>query len=98
MADRRAVDRRDCVCGAVHLHSGCPVLKRAAEKLGDGARIGINAQWPDAPYHVGTYLLGDWKSFGAGKTWDEAFENVKKVKYQRGNARFEFEDEKKEKN
>lgn len=89
-------DQRDCVCGIIHLHSGCPILARAVQALGEGARIGRNPQY-DLPYFVGTYLGGDWKQFGAGKTWDEAFANIKKVKFQKGSGRFEYVDEKKEK-
>ena len=80
-----------CTCGVVHADGRCPLLARVREKLGTGARIGINAQWSDAPLHVGTYVAGDWKMFGAGKTWDEALANVKKVKFQKGNGSFEYE-------
>jgi hypothetical protein len=91
MADLR------CVCGEIHKLNPCPVLARAVEKLGHGARIGRNWQFPDAEFFVGKYERGDWKMFGAGSTWDEAFATVKKVKFQKGNGRFEFEEEKKEK-
>jgi len=62
--------------------------------FGDGARIGRNQQH-DAPIYVGKYERGEWMMFGAGKTWDEAFANVKKVVFQRGNGRFVFEGEEK---
>ena len=87
-------DRNTCVCGDRHGIGGCPVLKRAVEKLGDGARIGRNAQYNEAPYFVGKYDRGEWRMFGAGHTWDEAFANVKKVKFQKGSGRFEYEKEK----
>lgn len=86
-------DRNTCVCGDHQLNSGCPILKRAVKELGEGARIGRNFQYSDSPLFVGTYTRGDWKSFGAGKTWDEAFASVKKVVFQRGNGRFVYEGE-----
>jgi hypothetical protein len=86
-----------CTCGVDHRPHPCPVLARAIEKLGAGARIGRNCQFPDAELFVGKYDRGDWKMFGAGSTWDEAFANVKKVKFHKGNGQFEFEEEKKEK-
>lgn len=82
-----------CTCGVIHLNGVCPLLARVRKLLGEGARIGTNAQWPDAPLHVGTYVRGEWKMFGAGTTWDEALANVKKVKFQRGNGRFVYEGE-----
>lgn len=85
-------DNRMCVCGVVHLHSGCPILARAVKALSDGARIGLNPQY-DLPYFVGTFLHGGWKQFGAGKTWEEAFASIKKVKFQKGSGRFEYEKE-----
>jgi hypothetical protein len=85
-----------CVCGDIHLLNPCLILKRASAKFGFGARIGRNWQYPDAEFFVGKYEHGDWKLIGFGKTWDEAFASVKKVKFQRGNGRFEFEEEKKE--
>lgn len=91
----------DCVCGETHAVSEygvrCPVLQRASELLGHGARIGRNFQYNDAPLFVGKYEHGEWKMFGAGNTWDEAFANLKKVVYQRGNGRFVFEGEEKKK-
>lgn len=86
-----------CVCGVRHGFSGCPLLKRAVEKWGEGAHIGLNAQFPDAPYYVGKYDRGEYTMFGAGKTWDEAFANAKKVKFRKGNGQFEFEEEEKKK-
>ena len=89
------MDRNDCVCGETHTVSEtgvrCPVLRRASELLGQ------NFQYNDAPLFVGKYEHGEWKMFGAGNTWDEAFANVKKVLYQRGNGRFVYEGEEKKK-
>lgn len=71
------------------------ILTRAIKLLGPGAVVGRNAQYVDTPYHVGVRDCGEWKSFGAGKTWAEAFVDVKKVKHQLPNGTFVFEKEKK---
>lgn len=84
-----------CVCGVVHLHSGCPVLLRATKAFGGGAVIGKNAQYPDAPLYVGKTERGEFTLFGAGKTFEEAFENVKEVEVQYASGRFKFKGEEK---
>jgi len=90
-------DPRACVCGDVHLlDRPCPILARVVEKFGFGARIGRNEQHPDLPLYVGKYERGEWKQIGFGKTWDEALAGVRKVKFQKGNGQFEYEEEKKE--
>jgi hypothetical protein len=71
------------------------ILTRSLKTLGPGAVIGRNAQYVDTPYHVGVRLRGEWTHFGAGKTWEEAFGNVKKVKHQLPNGHFVFEKEEK---
>jgi hypothetical protein len=71
------------------------VLERATKELGQGAVIGHNYQYPDTPLHVGVRHQGEWVCFGSGATWDEAFKNVKNVKYQRANGTFAFVEEEK---
>lgn len=84
-----------CVCGDIHMSAGCAVLDRASKAFGAGAVIGNNAQYPDAPIYVGKKERGEFVLFGAGKTWEEAFENVKKVQFQYPGGRFKFAEEKK---
>ena len=87
-----------CVCGVVHSSNNCPVLARAVKLFGDGAMIGKNAQYPDAPLFVGKRVNSvhtSYALFGAGRTFDEAFANVRKVKFQKPNGQFIFEEEKK---
>lgn len=85
----------ECACGVEHPLVPCPILRRARELLGFGARIGRNLQHSDAPLYVGKYDRGEWKMIGLGKTWEEAFANVQKVKFQRGNGQFVYEEEEK---
>jgi len=87
------VDSGICVCGSKHYDNDCPVLERAVKLFGEGAVIGKNAQYPDAPLHVGKKERGEYKLFGAGKTFDEAFASVKKVQFQYPNGRFKFFEE-----
>lgn len=67
-------------------------FKKATSELGAGAFVGLNHQYPAAPCHVGVKASGDWKKFGAGATWEEAFANVKEVEHRVGNGRFVFKD------
>lgn len=67
-------------------------LARAIKEFGQGAVVGRNFQYPDTPLHVGVRYQGSWVLFGAGATWEEAFQNVKKVKHQRANGSFVFEE------
>jgi hypothetical protein len=70
----------------------------ACATFGPGAIVGVNHQFPDAPVHVGQKLSGDvWKFFGAGKTWEEAFVNIREVLYQRTNKTFVFKETAEEK-
>jgi hypothetical protein len=62
----------------------------AVQELGRGAIVGVNSQYPDAPYHVGVKDKGEWTKIGFGKTWEEAFANVNEVAFQRGNGAFVF--------
>ena len=91
-------DRDDCVCGTPHPREACPVLARALKAFGPGAVIGLNKQYPGAPLYVGKTEKGTFKLFGAGKSWEEAFENVKKVEFQYPGGRFKFVEEKKDAN
>jgi hypothetical protein len=61
-------------------------------KLGSSVRVGRNEQYPDKPLFVGVHEHGSWKSFGAGATWNEAFAAVKKVKLQKADQSFVFEE------
>lgn len=70
-------------------------LARAIKEFGQGAVVGRNFQYPETPLHVGVRYQGQWVRFGAGTTWEEAFSNVKKVKHQRANGSFVFEEEEK---
>lgn len=85
----------DCCCNQPHTHEGCPVLNRAVKAFGAGAVIGINVQYPHAPLYVGKKIRAEFQFAGVGKTWEEAFENVKKVKFQKANGQFVYEEEKK---
>ena len=70
----------------------------AVATFGPGAIVGVNHQYPDAPVHVGQKLSGDiWKYFGAGRTWEEAFTNIREVLHQRPNGRFVFKETAEEK-
>lgn len=62
----------------------------AQQELGRGAIIGNNSQYPDLPFYVGVKERGEWTKIGFGKTWEEAFADVKEVAYQRGNGAFVF--------
>jgi hypothetical protein len=68
-------------------------LARAGKEFGPGAVVGRNFQYPETPLHVGVRFQGSWVRFGAGATWEEAFQNVKKVKHQLANGSFVFEKE-----
>lgn len=65
----------------------------AVATFGPGAIVGVNHQYPDAPVHVGQKVSGDvWKYFGAGRTWEEAFTNIREVLHQRTNKSFVFKE------
>jgi hypothetical protein len=63
---------------------------RARGRFGVGSVVGVNEQYPDAPLHVGKKAKGDWLEIGFGKTWEEAFADVKKVEFQRPNGTIVF--------
>jgi hypothetical protein len=78
----------------------CPMTRAHAfmlgvQMFGDGATVGENQQHPEAPFYVGAKELGEWTKIGFGRTWEEAFDNVKEVLYQRANQTFVFKDERK---
>ena len=64
----------------------------AGQELGRGAIVGQNAQYPDLPFYVGVKERGDWTKIGFGKSWEEAFANVREVIHQRGNGSFVFKE------
>lgn len=65
---------------------------RVRKKLGPNSFLGVNHQYPDAPYYVGVQEHQEWKWFGAGKTYEEALANAKKVKAQRADRSFIYEE------
>jgi len=69
------------------------VIERAKRLFGPFACIGRNEQYPDKPFYVGVKEHGFWKMFGAGATWDEAIAAVRKVKLQRADQSFVYEEE-----
>lgn len=68
------------------------VIERVKLQFGPYACVGRNEQFPDRPLYVGVKERGDWKMFGAGATWDEAIAAVKKVKLQKADQSFVFEE------
>ena len=69
----------------------------AHQELGPGAVVGVNHQYPDAPFFVGLKKLGNWVKVGFGKSWDEAFGDIREVLHQRSNGTFVFKDEEEKK-
>lgn len=61
-------------------------------RFSNNAVYGMNPQYPDAPYHVGARDRGEYTHFGAGKSWEEAVANIKKVKFQRADRSFVYEE------
>lgn len=78
---------------AVTTIASSSALAKVRAKLGPNALIGRNEQFPEAPFHVGVHEHGEWKFFGAGLTWEDALKNVKKVKFQKADRSFVYEEE-----
>lgn len=59
-------------------------FKKAVERFGDRARVGRGSpvgNWSHGHVcYVGWTEHGEWRWIGWGKTWDEAFASVRKVK------------------
>lgn len=59
-------------------------FKKAVDRFGDRAIVGegrpISTWTMDDSFYVGWKETGVWQWLGIGATWEEAFENVKKVK------------------
>lgn len=64
--------------------------EKARKLFGDQCVVGKNEQYPDAPIYVGQRWQNKYSKFGAGKTWQEAFDNVKDVLRQKGSGEFVF--------
>jgi hypothetical protein len=68
---------------------------RACKELGRGSVVGMNRQYPNSPFYVGVKERGEWVKVGLGKTWNDAFDDIRPVKFQRPNGTFEYRDAKK---
>jgi len=65
-------------------------MDKATAEFGRGAVIGVNHQNTDSPVYVGKKSEGEYSKFGAGKTWEEAFADVKDVKLKRPPGNFRY--------
>ena len=69
---------------------------KAKSLFGDGATVGVNHQYVGEPVFVAKKAGGEFLKFGAGKTWEEAFKNVKDVVLQKPSGRFVYKEPDKE--
>lgn len=91
-AERLNIPVFDSIAGLAAWLADSEIIERAMKQFGLGACVGRNEQYPDKPLFVGAREKGEWKMFGAGATWDEAFAAVRKVKFQKANGSFVFEE------